>query len=608
MLPFGCRVDYWVGPKSQRKKRPRFEPTSEPGFFLGYYFQPGMKWKREILVLSLKELNRNDFNECLTPVKANQFSVPEGEFVFPMKDRYERVRAGLAPDALEGPGPPPLENQDAEPSEEQKAEIENASLKVEQSMVIDPVSGKYVPLPEGGRYCDSGGTLGRRYGGTRGSTKPDEIPTHLWVNMSKAQKRKAIEESAMKAALEKLDDDSGAGSSKDRPAGAASKMKDTWEIRGKALIRYHFKPRRELFSPDLTDCPIELSRLSNWRYTNILPVGGDAILDDEDDWRNFRRRNKKLRFQWIGQTIFEVRPLLQPTPNGDGSFPTMPVVPNEPEEHRDKIAKPSSLSYEEVAELAALVARPVGKNELKQNPKAQAALDVEWDKLMNKKAWDMESVREWSSVSDEAQRKSKKVHVGKIFEICVEKGSELPQGDPLRKFKGRTVFQGNNVKDENNDTALFSELGSSPATMEAGKTLDAYGHMPGNVCEQADGKQAYTQTRLKGAETWVRLPRERWPKGWHGKFKDPVVRLVLALYGHPDSGGFWEQHCEKMLKEVGFHLVFPAAWPSVFFHPDLKLLLAVYVDDFKMAGPKGNMAKGWELIASKIDMDTLLLP
>ena len=111
--------------------------------------------------------------------------------------------------------------------------------------------------------------------------------------------------------------------------------------------------------------------------------------------------------------------------------------------------------------------------------------------------------------------------------------------------------------------------------MEAGKTLDAYGHMPGNACEQADGKQAYTQTKLKGVETWVRLPRERWPKGWHGKYKDPVVKLVLALYGHPDSGGFWEQHCEKMLKEVGFHLVFPAAWPSVFYHPDLKLLLAV---------------------------------
>ena len=140
--------------------------------------------------------------------------------------------------------------------------------------------------------------------------------------------------------------------------------------------------------------------------------------------------------------------------------------------------------------------------------------------------------------------------------------------------------------------------------MEAGKVLDAYGSQPGYAGQQADGKQAYTQTILKGTETWVRLPRNRWPPGWAGKYKDPVVKLRLALYGHPDSGGFWEQRCERMLKEVGFEFVFPSAWPSVFWHPHLRLLLAVYVDDFKMAGPKDNLAKGWELIGSRIDMDT----
>ena len=41
-----------------------------------------------------------------------------------------------------------------------------------------------------------------------------------------------------------------------------------------------------------------------------------------------------------------------------------------------------------------------------------------------------------------------------------------------------------------------------------------------------------------------------------------------------------------------------------FFHPTLKLLLAVYVDDFKMSGPSDSMKKGWELISSKIDMDS----
>ena len=595
-LPFGCRIDYWVGPKAQRKDRPRFEPTSEPGVFLGYQFQPGMKWKKEIIVLPIKELNRNDFHECLKPVLASQFSFPEGDFTFPMKDRYERVRTGHATDALEGPDTTPLENQDAELADEQKADIADADRKVERPYVIDPVSGKLVPIPEGGRFYDSPGTLGRRYGGTRGSTKPDDIPSHLWVNMSKSQKKKAIDEANMRAALQEIDDGDGRGSSFDRPAGAASRVNDAWGICGDTLIRYHFKPRQELFSPDLTDCPFDLSRISSSRCTKIIPYGGDSIIDDEDDWRNVRRRNKKLRFNWIGQTVFKIKPALNPTPNGDGSFPAMPVAPNDIPEHREKIAHAVPASHDEVLNLMAMVARPVGKKELMQNPKAQASLDVEWEKLMKKKAWEMESAQEWDNVSSRAQKNGRKVHVGKIFEICVEKGSELPEGDPLRKFKGRTVFQGNNVKDESNDPALFSELGSSPATMEAGKTPDAYGHMPGNACEQADGKQAYTQTKLKGVETWVRLPRERWPKGWHGKYKDPVVKLVLALYGHPDSGGFWEQHCEKMLKEVGFHLVFPAAWPSVFYHPDLKLLLAVYVDDFKMAGPKQNMAKGWELI------------
>ena len=58
--------------------------------------------------------------------------------------------------------------------------------------------------------------------------------------------------------------------------------------------------------------------------------------------------------------------------------------------------------------------------------------------------------------------------------------SQWATSHKLRKFKGRTAFQGNNVRDENADVALFSELGSSPATMEAGKAVDAYGfHNPG---------------------------------------------------------------------------------------------------------------------------------
>ena len=122
-----------------------------------------------------------------------------------------------------------------------------------------------------------------------------------------------------------------------------------------------------------------------------------------------------------------------------------------------------------------------------------------------------------------------------IFDICVEKGSELPPNDPNRKFKGRVVFEGNRVQDESWNAALFQELGSSPATMEAGKACDAYGLAPGHDAEQADAEQAYIQSRLGGdTPTWVRLPRERQPASW-SKYRHPVCPLILALYGHPDS-------------------------------------------------------------------------
>ena len=166
------------------------------------------------------------------------------------------------------------------------------------------------------------------------------------------------------------------------------------------------------------------------------------------------------------------------------------------------------------------------------------------------------------------------------------------------------MFQGNNVRDENADVALFAELGSAPATMEAGKAVDAYGCQPGFTIEQNDGVQAYTQALMKGTDTWVELPPDRWPKAWVGKYKRPVVKLRIALYGHPDSGGLWEIHCESQLLAVGFVMPDPEGWPSVFYHPDLKLLMVVYVDDFKMSGPKESMKKGWELVASRIDMDT----
>ncbi|OLP94911.1 hypothetical protein AK812_SmicGene23039 [Symbiodinium microadriaticum] len=161
LIPFGCRIDYWVGPKAKRKDRDRFAPTSEPGVFLGYRFQPGMKWRKEILVLPIKDLNRNDFHECLSPISAYQFKLPEGNFTFPMKERFERIAAGFSTEAIEGPVSQSLENQDAEEQDQQPegTAIEpGADAKAEAPEVIDP----RWPKEWLGKYKENGSGSQRR--------------------------------------------------------------------------------------------------------------------------------------------------------------------------------------------------------------------------------------------------------------------------------------------------------------------------------------------------------------------------------------------------------------------------------------------------------------
>ena len=199
-----------------------------------------------------------------------------------------------------------------------------------------------------------------------------------------------------------------------------------------------------------------------------------------------------------------------------------------------------------------LVARAVSKSEYSRSEEATGAILKEWTKLREAGCWREDKVQEWADVKRRAQQNGEEVHVGSLHELCMEKGSELPPDHEDRKFKGRVVFLGDRVRDAYGHAAVFDELSSSPAAMEAGKFCDSYGLLPGHCTKQADAKQAYIQTNLKGKQTWVRIPAHRQPPGWE-KFRDPVCPLILALYGHPDSGGYWENTAKRSLVPRGSH-------------------------------------------------------
>ena len=130
------------------------------------------------------------------------------------------------------------------------------------------------------------------------------------------------------------------------------------------------------------------------------------------------------------------------------------------------------------------------------------------------------------------------------------------------------MFQGNRVVNQYYDAAIFQDLGSAPATLEAAKVADFYGCADGYDVDIADAEQAYVQAEMKGTPTWVCLPEEDRPAWWkkkYGHLKRPVCGLKKALYGHPDAGTFWEEKVDAHVKKVGSKSI-GSEWPSCYFH------------------------------------------
>ena len=122
---------------------------------------------------------------------------------------------------------------------------------------------------------------------------------------------------------------------------------------------------------------------------------------------------------------------------------------------------------------------------------AQEAVGNEWRKFRDQNVWDEKNPRGLWDVINEAKRLNKQIHIGRLFDICVEKSSELER--KKRQHKGRVVFGGNIVRDEFGLAAAFPEMGSGASFATASKLLDGVAMLPGNFGEQSDASSAHTE-------------------------------------------------------------------------------------------------------------------
>ena len=463
IIPFGCLVYFWGDRKRPDSIAGKMSPSSAQGVFLGYHIQAGHVWRDEYLVAHLDGLDYRLADGSVKVIRTKRLELPDGDFVFPLR-------------------------------------------KDQQISVMDVDCDFEPSSDEGGPDDDDlDGDDGRGDGGKAKDPPPRDMPNEdhpASVEVEPPTERGSVND------LMDVIEDLGEGhepssSSSSKPPKKDEKKKDySWfDLFYDDTVDPYKMPDGKPVPKGYVHDGVRLVR--HRKGSKRVPgypsdLWGRLSLKERN--RRWEEYQKKMEDKDKDKSKCTCAPQANVTGDSHEHFtaPAMPVEHCDYEPHRSNMRalvedKLSDIQKKLDFDLFANVARVLTKHEISKSPGAQKALDAEWEKLLNKKTWDQSRVKECRSIVEDAKRKGEKVHIGRIFEICTLKGSELPEGDPNRKHKGRTCFQGNNVFDESSDYAIFAEMSSSPASMEAAKILDAYGSQPCHSKEQADARQAYTQ-------------------------------------------------------------------------------------------------------------------
>ena len=647
MIPFGAKVNFKPSEARKAESPSKFSPRSIPGVFAGYEISTGMKWSRKMLVWSMATMSTINlpFDLEKVPLRAIDPHVTEVVVMvepieFPLKDLYEKTNGTIEglrdrdndeiEDEEEDEGDGGDDQDNGDDGEDKKPNVKGKDKKDEPKLLhysegiasdgiiyVNDI-GDEVKLDSKGRPYRVGSD-GRKLMPSKrpvGYITPEE-----WAKMS-AKEKEASTKAADEIAREEVE--------KEDRAAKKKRKKDKKEKK-KESRTYDDSELKEL--EDMFDAVAQSeaegrsSESKDKATPSILQSDDDISTDGEGSYHG----SEPYPEEWLEWEEFVCHQEGPCGTSSDGSkvtyealiclsedvgiaasservkkmkveAPSMPCIPSdEQHSHREKIPNIQS-------PFPAAVSRPVSRKEMLENPEALKKMRDEWNGLTEQGTFEFGTskeplIYEYDEMRAIAKTNDEEIHFGRVHGIMVEKHWQLPKDDPRRKFKGRAVLLGNKVTNQNIEAAFFQDLGNSPATFEAARWADLYGLLPKNSVTLADAIRAYIQADLKGPRFFVELPPEAWPTWVNlSKYRRPVVRLRKALYGHPDSGTMWEQHCDKAVKSVGFVAVGPE-WPSTYYHKEMELLLVVYVDDLKMAGPQINIKKGWDLLRSKLDLE-----
>ena len=171
-------------------------------------------------------------------------------------------------------------------------------------------------------------------------------------------------------------------------------------------------------------------------------------------------------------------------------------------------------------------------------PAAKAAVEKEWEKLEKIQAWNLTKVRNKSEVIDEARTKGAKVHFASLMDICHLKNAELetkqkkiqrssctPRWHCKRWFWILCSIYRTRIISISNDGSKSHGYHIQIARVRRTSSWC-------NICltpvKMEDAPKSWKIPKSECPDSWIRLPRHKWPKSW-SKMEDPVVPLERNL-------------------------------------------------------------------------------
>ena len=72
------------------------------------------------------------------------------------------------------------------------------------------------------------------------------------------------------------------------------------------MARIHKRPRRSMFTPEHSDCPVPLNRLNGTRVTHRDFGKGNVEMTEDVNYNQIKDPNQRSKQRWKGKTVFPI--------------------------------------------------------------------------------------------------------------------------------------------------------------------------------------------------------------------------------------------------------------------------------------------------------------